>query len=396
MVQSGMGGSRASSAGRDRTMGRSEETGHRWVGSNQVIANQNAGGGAEVWDGTAPATGTEGGIEPRIERGLNTDKMLAGEELVRVSYDGGGAEVWHGTATATGTEGEIEPRIEHGLNTDKMLAGEELVRVSYDGGGAEVWEGTAAATGTEGGIEPRIERGLNTDKMLAGEELVRVSYDGGGAEVWHGTATATGTEGEIGPRIEHGLNTDEMLAVKELVRVSDDGGGAEVWDGTAPATGTEGEIEPRIEHGLNTDKILAGKELDPVRHDDGVSGLDGIAAGGFDGLTVGAGLPVEGEDGVDLSWAYETEAGVLPEPVPVTDSSPTCEEEAGLAEAAPATGDSVMGEDADRYEAGFEENEANFCESVIITEPLDFVHVVANSGDVLGLDKGRNEAETGM
>ncbi len=69
---------------------------------------RNVGGGAELWDGTASATDTEGEIEPRIEHGLNTDKMLAGKELVPVSYDDGGIRAMaleHGEITEQITDG---------------------------------------------------------------------------------------------------------------------------------------------------------------------------------------------------------------------------------------------------------------------------------------------------
>jgi hypothetical protein len=48
----------------------------------------------------------------------------------------------------------------------------------------------------------------------------------------------------------------------------------------------------------------------------------------------------------------------------------------------------------DRIEADFVENEANFRESVIISERHDFVEVVANSEAPAGLDKKENEANS--
>jgi hypothetical protein len=112
-------------------------------------------------------------------------------------------------------------------------------------------------------------------------------------------------------------------------------------------------------------------------------------------VTATAGSPVEREGAVDLSWAYETEWEAALEPVPATGAGLAGEEHgARLAEAVPAAGDDLESGEKDRIGADFVENEANFRESMIISEPHDFVEVVANSGALSGLDKGGNEANS--
>ena len=126
-------------------------------------------------------------------------------------------------------------------------------------------------------------------------------------------------------------------------------------------------------------------------------------------VTATNGSAVMEEGAVDLSWAYETGWEAAPEPVPAAEALPTGEAlGAALAEAVPAAGDhgtATCGQagggvgdprrtEKDRIEADFVENEANFGESVIVSERLDCVDVVANSDALLGLDKGGNEANS--
>jgi hypothetical protein len=62
----------------------------RWVGSNQVITTRNFGGGAELWDGTAPATDTEGEIEPRmLAHGLTSTRRPAPATALRQTASDG-------------------------------------------------------------------------------------------------------------------------------------------------------------------------------------------------------------------------------------------------------------------------------------------------------------------